>query len=125
MAEKHQSRPRVLVVEDDALIRMDAVDMLESAGFDVSATANADEAVKLLETDSAFVAIFTDIEMPGSIDGLRLAHAVKDRWPPIKILATSGHARFRAVELPQGGMFVSKPYTSDQVTKALRDLIAA
>ena len=65
--------------------------------------------------------IFTDIEMPGSMNGIKLAHAVRDRWPPIKIIATSGHYGFREGDLPTGGRFLPKPYTLPQISEALRE----
>ena len=83
-----EKRVIILVVEDDFLLRMDAVQMIEEAGFDVLEAANADEAIAILETRSDINVIFTDINMPGSMDGLKLAHAVRGRWPPIKIIAT-------------------------------------
>jgi CheY-like chemotaxis protein len=98
----------ILFVEDDFLLRMDAVQMIEEAGFDVLEAANADEAISILETRSDIKVIFTDINMPGSMDGLKLAHAVRGRWPPIKIIATSGHVEVKDEELPSGGMFLSR-----------------
>ena len=96
-----EKRVIILVVEDDFLWRMDAVQMIEEAGFDVLEAANADEAIPILETRSDINVIFTDINMPGSMDGLKLAHAVKGRWPPIKIIATSGHVEVKD-EAPAG-----------------------
>jgi CheY-like chemotaxis protein len=90
----------VLVVEDEALVRMTAVGMIEEAGFEVLEAANADEAILLLEARRDLTVVFTDIEMPGSMDGLRLAQAVRGRWPPIKIIATSGRYIVRAGDLP-------------------------
>jgi CheY-like chemotaxis protein len=84
------TRQVVLIVEDEALVRMTAVDMIEEAGFEILEAANADEAILLLEARRDITVLFTDIEMPGSMDGLRLAQAVRGRWPPIKIIATSG-----------------------------------
>jgi two-component system, response regulator PdtaR len=86
-------RALVLIVEDELLIRLDAVDMIEAAGFDVIQAANADEAITILEARSDIQLVFTDVQMPGSMDGLKLAAAVRGRWPPIKIVATSGVAR--------------------------------
>ena len=83
-------RPVVLVVEDDFLIRMGAVEMIEVAEFDVVEAANADEAMKILEVRLDIAVVFTDIQMPGSMDGLKLAAAIRGRWPPIGIAATSG-----------------------------------
>lgn len=82
--------PVVLIVEDDLLIRMHAADLVQAAGFHPVEAANADDAVEILEARSDVAVMFTDIQMPGSMDGLKLAAAVHDRWPPIKIIATSG-----------------------------------
>ena len=66
---------------------------------------------------------FTDIQMPGSMDGLKLARAVRGRWPPIKIVATSGHLHVRETDLPEGGRFLSKPYSATEINGVLRELI--
>jgi two-component system, response regulator PdtaR len=118
------TRQVVLIVEDEALVRMTAVDMVEEAGFEVLEATNADEAILLLEARRDITVVFTDIEMPGSMDGLRLAHAVRGRWPPIKIIATSGRYVVRDGDLPSGGLFLAKPYSSDQISSALRNLTA-
>src|SRR5580698_8197795 len=92
----------VLLVEDEILLRMNAVEIIEEGGFDVVEAANADEAIAILESRSDIGVIFTDIQMPGSMDGLKLAAAVRGRWPPIKIIATSGRYVFHEGELPEG-----------------------
>ncbi|WP_234683765.1 response regulator [Bradyrhizobium monzae] len=117
------SRPVVLVVEDEALLRWHAVTMIEDAGFDVIEAGNAAEAISVLEARKDIRVIFTDIQMPGSIDGLRLAHLVRSRWPPIKIIATSGELRLRDYELPEGGRFLPKPYSVREITGTLRELL--
>jgi CheY-like chemotaxis protein len=116
------SRQVVLIVEDEA--RMTAVDMIEEAGFEVLEATNADEAILLLEARRDITVVFTDIEMPGSMDGLRLARAVRGRWPPIKIIATSGRHLVREGDLPSGGLSLRKPYSPAQISSALRDLTA-
>jgi CheY-like chemotaxis protein len=98
-------RPVVLVVEDEFLVRMQAVDMIEEAGFDAIEANNADEAIRLLETRKDIRIVFTDIEMPGSMDGLRLARAIRDRWPPIELILTSGKHQFSSNEIPARGHF--------------------
>ena len=115
------SRQLVLVVEDEGLVRMNAVAMIEEAGFSVLEASDADDAIRILETRRDITVIFTDIEMPGSMNGIKLAHAVRDRWPPIKIIATSGHYGFREGDLPKGGRFLPKPYTLPQISEALRE----
>ena len=116
-------RPVVLIVEDETLIRMNAVEMIEADGFDVIEATGADDAILILEQRSDIRLIFTDIDMPGSMDGLKLAHFVKGRWPPIKIVATSGHARISESDLPEGGRFLAKPYAAETITRVIRQLI--
>jgi CheY-like chemotaxis protein len=118
-------RPVILVVEDDTLLRMHALEMIEEAGFEVLEASNADEAIKLLETRLDIAVVFTDIDMPGSMNGLKLAHAVANRWPPIRIVATSGHFQMRDGDLPEGGLFIAKPYLSQQILSTLRRLAKA
>jgi CheY-like chemotaxis protein len=118
-------RPVVLVVEDDFLIRMGAVEMIEVAEFDVVEAANADEAMKILEVRLDIAVVFTDIQMPGSMDGLKLAAAIRGRWPPIRIVATSGILDVRKVDLPEGGRFLRKPYSSAEIVGTLRELTGA
>jgi CheY-like chemotaxis protein len=113
-------RPVVLIVEDEFLLRMDAVDMIAAAGFEVVEAGNADEAIEILEARRDITVVFTDIQMPGSMDGLKLARAVKGRWPPIKIVATSGVVR--ETDLPEGGRFLPKPYSPVQVTGVLLEV---
>jgi CheY-like chemotaxis protein len=116
-------RAVILVVEDDMLIRMDAAQMIAGGEFDVIEAGNADEAIGILETRLDINVVFTDIQMPGSMDGLKLAAAVRDRWPPIKIIATSGRVLIDRDELPDGGRFLSKPYSPAQILKALREVM--
>jgi CheY-like chemotaxis protein len=115
--------PAVLIVEDEALIRIGAARMIEDAGFDVIEAANADEAIQTLESRSDIRVVFTDIHMPGSMDGLKLAHAVRHRWPPIKIVVTSGREPLpTGQDLPEGGRFFPKPYDPIEVCDTLREL---
>src|ERR1700720_2206479 len=118
-------RPVVLIVEDEFLLRMDAADMIAAAGFEVVEAANADDAIEILESRPDITVVFTDIHMPGSMDGLKLARAVRGRWPPIKIIATSGHLHIGETDLPDGGRFLPKPYSPGQVTGVLRELISS
>lgn len=115
---------RVLVVEDETFIRMDAVDMLRAAGFAVEEAVNADQAIGMLERGSGMQLIFTDIDMPGSMNGLKLAAAVRERWPPVRIIATSGHFNVQAGDLPPDARFISKPYQPAQIVNAIRELVA-
>ena len=110
---------RILVVEDEPLLLMLAVDLVHDAGFEALEASNADQALKILETVADIVVLMTDIDMPGTMDGLALAAAVRDRWPPVSIIVVSGKRRPRAEDLPAGGVFFAKPYDIRQVTNTL------
>jgi CheY-like chemotaxis protein len=112
--------PAVLIVEDEPLVRIGAVNLIEDAGFEVIEAANADEAIGILECRSDVRVVFTDIHMPGSMDGLKLAHAVRNRWPPIRIIVTSGRELIAEQVLPEGGRFFAKPYNPIEILDALR-----
>jgi two-component system, response regulator PdtaR len=122
LAQLEKKRPIVLIVEDEFLIRMDAVDMVRAAGFDVLEAENADDAILILESRLDITVVFTDVQMPGSMDGLKLAAAIRGRWPPIKIVATSGMARVSKDDLPSGSRFLPKPYSARQIVTTLREL---
>jgi CheY-like chemotaxis protein len=117
-------RPVVLVVEDENLIRMSALDMVEDAGFEAIAASNADEAIRILESRNDIRAVFTDVHMPGSMDGLRLARVVRNRWPPVALIVTSGQTTVPETDLPIGGRFLQKPYQSAQIAAALRQIVS-
>ncbi|WP_375414747.1 response regulator [uncultured Bradyrhizobium sp.] len=114
--------PVVLIVEDEFLLRMNARDLIQAAGFNVVEAANADEAIEILESRRDITVVFTDIQMPGSMDGLKLAQAIRGRWPPIKIIATSGHVSVTQEDLPEGGRFLPKPYSPVEIISMLREL---
>jgi CheY-like chemotaxis protein len=122
VSEYTVTRPVVLIVEDDFLIRINAAELIADAGFRVVEAANADEAIVILESRLDITVVFTDIQMPGSMDGLKLAAAIRGRWPPIKIIATSGLVDVRQDDLPEGGRFLPKPYSSEQIVRKLREL---
>lgn len=109
----------VLIVEDEPLIRVDAVDMVEDEGFDVCEASDAAKALHLLETQDDIGILFTDIDMPGDIDGLDLARIVRKRWPHIAIIIVSGHRHLSESDVPNGGVFFSKPYLRSAMLKAL------
>jgi two-component system, response regulator PdtaR len=115
----------VLVVEDEHLIRMDTASSLEAAGFIVYEAGNAAEAIRCLELHDEIRLIFTDINMPGSMDGLALAHYVRGRWPPVKIIVTSGFGKIRDGDLPPGALFVEKPYYPRHIADTMTELMAA
>ena len=122
MGTSETSRPVVLIVEDEFLLRMNAAEMIGEAGFDVVEAANADQAIAILEVRPDIHVIFTDIQMPGSMDGLKLARFVRGRWPPIKIVATSGFVSVGKDDLPEGSHFLTKPYQPAQIVATLRKL---
>ncbi|MBW6425573.1 response regulator [Rhizobium sp. XQZ8] len=116
---------RVLVVEDEPLVRMLAVDIVEDAGFEAIEASNADEALDILGKISDIRMLFTDIDMPGSMDGVGLAAAVRDRWRQIQIIVVSGKHRPTGAEMPACGLFFSKPYDVSQVALAMQGMLAA
>ncbi|MBV8897741.1 MAG: response regulator [Acidobacteriaceae bacterium] len=125
MGALHDRSVAVLIVEDEFLIRMDTASFLESAGFVVYEAEHADEAIRCLEAHDEIRLIFTDVNMPGSMDGLALAHYVRGRWPPVKIIVTSGFLKAKADHLPDGALFVEKPYVLKTIANKINDLIAA
>ena len=110
----------ILVVEDEPLISLDISEALRDKGYYVINAANADDAIKVLESCNDVRTIFTDINMPGSMDGLNLAAAVRDRWPPVNIIVTTGMRAPRPDELPTKSLFIAKPYHSSDVLEAVR-----
>jgi CheY-like chemotaxis protein len=112
----------VLIVEDEALLRMNATAIVQDAGFVTLEAANADEAVAILESRDDIRLVFTDIQMPGSMDGLALAMVIRDRWPPIAIIITSGRVRPEA--LTESMAYVAKPYAPAELTQLLLRMAA-
>ncbi|WP_283806101.1 response regulator [Bradyrhizobium sp. LTSP849] len=116
-------KPVVLVVEDDPLQMMIAGDLVEDALAPIFAQ-NADEAIVMLEGRDDIRIVLTDVDMPGSMDGLRLAAIVRNRWPPIQLVVVSGHMLLEHAELPERSRFFNKPYAPDKMIGALRSLVA-
>jgi two-component system, response regulator PdtaR len=114
----------VLVVEDNALIRMSAVDIVVSAGYEALEAEDADAAIRILEARSDIDLVFTDVQMPGTMDGLKLSHYIRDRWPPVRIMVASGMAILEESSLPAGSRFFSKPYTDTAITDAMNRLLS-
>ena len=124
MALDHSSIPAVvLVVEDEMLLRMRAVDMVEDAGYTSVEAVDADEAVAILESRSDIALMFTDIQMPGSMDGLELAQTVHKRWPPIKIILVSGQLKLTDIEIPADSRFFGKPLEAKALIALMRNMI--
>ena len=103
---------------------MAATDMIEDAGFEAIEASDADEAIRILEARTDIHIVFTDVDMPGSMDGIKLAEAVRGRWPPIDIIVTSGHRNVAVDALPKGSIFFAKPYREEEIVAALQRMTA-
>lgn len=112
----------VLVVEDEFLIRMNTVEMVEEAGYAALEATNADEALGILERRGDVQIVFTDINMPGSMNGVELAEIIADNWPQIRVVLTSGRLILRDEDLPANDRFILKPFDTGQIASVLRDL---
>ncbi|TCM45529.1 response regulator receiver domain-containing protein [Rhizobium sp. PP-F2F-G48] len=122
MAQKLTIPSTILVVEDEILIRMDAADYFADEGFDVLEAGSADEALRLLESRTDIDFVFSDINMPGSLDGLALSRQVAERWPTIGVIITSGMMRPAKTSLPGRTLFVEKPYEYKRLLDSLSRL---
>jgi CheY-like chemotaxis protein len=116
-------RAIILVVEDEPLIRFDAVDALHDVGFDVVEAGNADAALAVLCMRDDITVLFTDINMPGSMNGLELAAEVHKRWPSIHLIVTSGLVKPRREDIPDDGLFIGKPYVAEQVAAVVEQIV--
>ena len=112
----------ILVVEDDFLVREYAAEVLEESGFEVLRARDADQALDVLEARPDVEVLFTDVNMPGSRDGMDLAREVSSRWPHIGLLITSGRGRPRT-EIPDDGIFIDKPYRPQEVVRTVAELV--
>jgi len=110
----------ILTVEDEPLVGEYLGDVLRDAGYEVIAASNSDEAIAVLESRDDIGIIITDVNMPGSMDGLKLAVAVKGRWPPIKIIIATGKAKPDERQMPPDSRFLPKPYAPERVLEAVR-----
>ena len=115
-------RPIVLVVEDEPLLRLFAMDMIEEAGFEVLDARNTADALAMLGSRPDIRVVFTDVDMPGGADGIALATSIRQRWPRIAIVITSGKPWPIGVRLPEDAVFFSKPYRQDRVIATIRDM---
>jgi DNA-binding NtrC family response regulator len=113
----------ILIVEDEMMLRMRAVDMVEDAGYTPVEAVDADGAVAILESRSDIALMVTDIHMPGSMDGLGLAHAVHARWPSIKIIVVSGRLTLPNIDLPADSRFFGKPLEAGEMIAQMRSMI--
>lgn len=112
----------VLVVDDEAIIRMHIADILENEGFTVIEATSANEAIKVLECRPDIKVVFTDIEMPGTMDGLALSHYVRRRWPPTIIIIASGRRQPQKNDMPDGAHFISKPFFPGDMAAVFSDI---
>ena len=120
MASEIFTEAAILVVDDEPIIRFDLVDFFEDAGFRVLDAESADAAIVVMNANPTIRIVLTDIQMPGSMDGLKLAHYIGDRYPPTLLIVASGIVKPTAQELPINTMFVSKPYNPRQVLAAIQ-----
>jgi len=117
--------PVILIVDDEFLIRSTTAEAIRDAGFEVVEAGNADQAIAILESRSDVQVVFTDIQMPGLMDGAKLAHAIRNRWPPVRIIATSGQVAVETLDLPAGTLLFPKPYSHWSIAGTLRALTAS
>lgn len=115
---------KILVVEDEPLIRLGLVSVIEEAGYIALEAANADAAIRVLEADSSVRLVVTDVDMPGSMDGIKLAHYVNRKWPPIKLIVISGKIGVKPGELPEGARFMGKPYQEAALLDLMKTMTA-
>ena len=114
----------VLVVEDEMMLRMKVVDMVEDAGYIPVEAVDADEAMAILQSRNDIALMLTDVQMPGSMNGLELAHAVHERWPPIKIILASGQLKLSASEIPLDSRFFGKPLQSAEIIAEMQEMLS-
>ncbi len=120
-----RSQPHtVLVVEDEGVVRLDAAESLRDAGFEVLEAADAKEALDAVEQHENIGVLFTDIDIPGGIDGLELARRVHRQRPRVRLILTSGAVRIDPRDIPHAGAFVRKPYSAEAVARTIRQMLA-
>lgn len=118
-------KPVVLVVEDSPMIRMGAVDLVLSAGYETLQAGDAEEAYRVLESRADIDLVFTNVQMPATRDGIKLSHNIRDCWPPVKLIVASGAAIIEESTLPGGSRFFSKPYDELSITEAMAHLLSS
>jgi CheY-like chemotaxis protein len=117
-----KAKPLILVVEDEVIVRLFAVEIARAAGFEAISVATADAAITILEERPDVRLVFTDVNIPGSMDGIRLAQAVRERWPPVELIVTSGRGEILVEDLPERGRFLAKPYDAATLTRTLMEM---
>ena len=116
-------KPLILVVDDEALIRFNAADILEEGGFAVVEAANAENALRVMAARPNIRLLFTDIHLPGTFDGLELTRRVRKRWPGVQFIITSGRVQPNAAEFPLESSFLPKPYSDADLLARVTGLI--
>ncbi|HWE99701.1 MAG TPA: response regulator [Caulobacteraceae bacterium] len=124
VAMGQQHHPTVLIVEDEGIVRLDAAETLREAGFRVVEAADAREAMQVVEARGDIDVMFTDVNMPGPMNGLELAHRVRRSRPDIRVILTSGAMRIPPQEIPDDGVFVRKPYSPEIIARTVRRMVA-
>ncbi len=114
----------VLVVEDHPIIRMGALQLVVAAGFEAIEADSADEAIRILEARSDIRLVFTDVGMPGTMDGIKLSHYIRGRWPPVKLIVVSGNAIINESHLPLGAKLFPKPYSDAPIVEAMIGMLS-
>jgi DNA-binding NtrC family response regulator len=117
-------KPTALVVEDEPMLRALSVAVVEEAGFEAIEAGNADEAMRVLESRTDIRVVFTDVRMPGSIDGIILARTIRRRWPAMQLILTSGAEDIGTRAIPDRARFFAKPYRTAEVIESLRRMAA-
>ncbi|WP_222857657.1 response regulator [Rhizobium wenxiniae] len=121
-----QSKPfnthSILIVDDEAILRFDLADFFMDAGYHVYDAADADEAIAILEAHDSIRIVLTDVQMPGSMDGLKLAHYIRDRYPPTVLLVTSGMRKIELDEMPENSLFITKPFDPNRLLKHIEEI---
>ena len=114
----------ILVVEDSILIRMSAIELVVDAGYEALEAKDADAAIRILESRDDIDLVFTDVQMPGTMDGIKLSHYIRDRWPPVKLIVASGKEIVEESSLPMGSKFFSKPYNDHAIADTMARMLS-
>lgn len=117
-------KPIILVVEDHPIIRLNAVELFIHAGFGAIGARDADEALQILEARLDIRLVFTDVEMPGTMDGIKLAHCIRARWPQVYLIVASGRRMVEQDELPPATKFFAKPYDDRSILAEINNVLS-
>lgn len=123
-----QSRPigsdTILIVESEAIVRFELIDLFEDEGYRVFPAADADEAIAILDRHGEVRVVLTDIDMPGAMDGLKLAHYIRKRFPPTLLLVASGRVSVPPGEMPENSAYFKKPFDPAAVLRRIEEMTA-